>query len=100
MLKNRPSRPSNPLNRTVLGVRQLHIPLFPQQNDGMISSTVSRSEKRSAYARRPTPPTFGDPNGSLEERCAWMRARQAAREIHGLKVKTGANTGRDIESKG
>src|SRR5262249_1155694 len=100
MPTNRPSPPSNPLNSTILGVRQFHVPPFARQNDGMISSTVSRSEKRSAYARRPTSPTSGDPNGSFEERCAWMRARQAAKALHTPKVKTGANTGQDRESKG
>jgi hypothetical protein len=99
MPKNIPSRPSNPLNNTSFGMRQLHVPLLAHQNDGMISGMVSRSEKRSAYARRPTRPTSGDPNGSFEERCAWMRARQASKALHALKVKTGANTGRGIESK-
>jgi hypothetical protein len=34
---------------------------------------------RKAYARRVPSPSFGDPNGSLEERCAWMRSRQTGR---------------------
>jgi len=54
---------------------------------GMIPSTVSRNKKRSAY-RRPTPPTIGDPNGRFEQRCAWMRARQAAKALHVPKVIT------------
>jgi hypothetical protein len=80
-------------------VRQFDVPLFAQQNDWMISSTVSRSEKRSAYARRLTPRAFGDPNGSFEERCAWMRARQAAKALHALKAKTEPNADRGIKSK-
>ena len=46
-----------------------------------------KTAPRGAYARRPAPPTSGDPNGSFEERCAWMRARQAAKAFRAPKTK-------------
>jgi hypothetical protein len=50
--------------------------------------------------QQPPRSVTADPHGSFEERCAWMRARQAAKALHTPKVKTGANTGQDRESKG
>jgi len=37
-----------------------------------------KTTPRQTYGSYSAPP-FGDPNGSLEERCAWMRARQAVK---------------------
>jgi hypothetical protein len=37
--------------------------------------------------------------GSFEERCAWMRARQAAKALHALKAKTEPNADRGIKSR-